>query len=144
MTALTGAKDISKYGVEAKPSQIPVALPVKGATTVHKGALVGQSGGYVLPARSTSSNADVILGVAAESVDNSAGSDGDLTIKHIVRGVFAFVNSSSTEAITNAEVGKTVYAADDQTVSKTSASSTRVAAGVCVGLDGAQVLVQVG
>lgn len=144
MTALSAAKDLVQYGVEVRPAHLPVVVPVKGSTVIYQGALVAQNGGYALPARNTSSNTDTIIGVALETVDNSSGSDGDLDLTKIKRGVFEFANSASTEAITASEIGKTVYAADDQTVSKTSNSSARVAAGICLGINGTKVIVQVG
>lgn len=144
MVALTQSKDILKYGVDAKPSELPMGMSVKGGVVIHKGALVANGAGFVRPARNVASNTDIVLGVAAETIDNSAGADGAKVLSHIVRGVFAFANSSAGEAIAATEIGAVVFAADDQTVSKTSNSAARVAAGKCVGFDGALVLVEVG
>lgn len=53
------------------------------------------------------------------------------------RGVFLWANSAAGDAITDADYGATVFIVDDQTVAKTSASSTRSAAGICRGVDAA-------
>ena len=54
------------------------------------------------------------------------------------------VNSSAGDLIVAADIGKVVYVVDDQTVAKTDGTSTRVAAGKCVGFEGTTVLVEVG
>lgn len=50
--------------------------------------------------------------------------------KPVVRsGIFAFDNSTSSDEITEAEVGDDCYIVDDETVAKTDGSSTRSVAG---------------
>lgn len=142
MTALAKNRDIQRFGDEAKTAFVPNGLPVQAAVKIFKGALVSNDGGNIRPARATA--ADVVLGVSEEYLDNSAGSAGDLTIKRIRRGMFLFANSASGDLITNAEVGKTVYVVDDQTVAKTDNSAARPAAGVCMGFEGLLVIVEVG
>lgn len=69
----------------------------------------------------------VYVGRANERVDNTTGQDGDMTVE-VQRGrMFAWANDGS---VTQAEIGKRVYIADNQTVKKdgTGASS----AGYCV------------
>lgn len=78
------------------------------------------------------------VGVADEQVDNSAGAAGDKSIA-VRDGFFRFVNSSSTDAITIADIGKVAWAVDDQTVAKTdgrtSGLPTRSPAGIIANVD---------
>jgi hypothetical protein len=83
------------------------------------------------------------IGRAAEQVDNSGGSDGDVTVK-IEEGVFRWGNSSSTDEITLADVGKIAWVVDDETVAKTSNSGARAPAGYIVDVDAQGVHVRMG
>jgi hypothetical protein len=74
------------------------------------------------------------MGRAKETVDNSSGSAGDLNVE-IEKGIFRFANSSSTDEITRADIGSNCYIVDDQTVAKTSGSSTRSVAGKIFDVD---------
>ncbi len=71
----------------------------------------------------------------------STADDGTVRVK-MERGTFKFANSTSTDAITNAEYGASVYIVDDQTVAKTSGTSTRSVAGICRGVDADGVWVE--
>ena len=87
-----------------------LAIPVKGATTIYKGALVAiDSGGYLVPA----SDAANLRGglVAYEKKDNSAGADGAVKCRCYRKGVFLLDASSITQAM----VGSMMYVVDDQT-----------------------------
>lgn len=83
----------------------------------------------------------IAVGVAEQTVDNSGGSAGDLNVP-VRRGVFAFANSASTDAIANKDYGTTCYIVDNQTVAKTNGTSTRSAAGIVRGVDEAGVWVE--
>lgn len=83
----------------------------------------------------------VVVGVAEETVDNSAGAAGDLNVP-VRRGVFAFANSASADAIANTDYGSTCYLVDNQTVAKTDGGSTRSAAGIVRGVDSNGVWVE--
>ena len=54
-----------------------------------------------------------------ETVDNTGGAANAITAKKIRRGVFAYENSATTDALTVADVGATCFAADDCTVART-------------------------
>ncbi len=69
----------------------------------------------------------VYVGRANERVDNTTGQDGDVLIE-VQRGrMFAWANDGT---VTQADVGKRVYIADNQTVQKADAGAT--SAGYCV------------
>ncbi|WP_067734484.1 hypothetical protein [Novosphingobium naphthalenivorans] len=115
---------------------------VAATKIIHEGALVCLSAtGFATPgATATTLTAD---GIALQSVDNSAGADGDLTVE-VKRGTFQFANSAAADAITAAEIGDTAYIVDDQTVAKTDGTGTRSAAGKIVDVDAQGVWVKIG
>lgn len=103
------------------------AFPVAASTKIFAGALVCiNSSGYAT--KGATSTSLKCVGVAQEQADNSAGSAADISVK-TRRGCFKFGNSTSTDAITLAEVGSDCYIVDDQTVAKTNGSSSRSVAG---------------
>lgn len=57
-------------------------------------------------------------------------------------GTFRYANSAAGDLITEAEIGTVCYIVDDQTVAKTSATSTRSPAGVVDGVDAQGVWVR--
>ena len=127
MTALaaprnTPAKKANQVGV-------PVATGVK----IYAGSLVAaNASGFAVPGATSATL--TYLGRAAETVDNTAGANGDKVVL-VDRGqAFKFANLAG-DAVTQAELGKTCYIVDDQTVAKTSNSSARSAAGKVVGVE---------
>lgn len=97
--------------------------------------------GYSTPgATATTLVAD---GRAEETVDNTNGADGDVSIT-IRKGVFCFANSTAGDLITIAEIGDNCYIVDDQTVAKTNGTNTRSVAGKIEDVDSAGVWVRVG
>lgn len=85
------------------------AYPMAAVKIYAGGIVCANASGFAAPGADTVGF--TVLGIAAETVDNSGGSAGDLWIK--VQGpVIALFNASS---ITQAMVGKTMYVVDDQT-----------------------------
>ncbi|WP_153159676.1 hypothetical protein [Zoogloea sp. 1C4] len=103
-------------------------FPVAAATKIYGGSIVciNTSGLATKGATSTTLKA---VGVADASADNSAGAASAIRVK-VRRGCFKLANSGSTDQITLADIGADAYIVDDQTVAKTSGSSTRSVAGV--------------
>lgn len=95
--------------------------------------------GYVTNAADASGY--IVVGVGKEEVDNSAGSAGDLECV-AQRGVFKFANDTGT-AVTDADIGKTCYVLDNQTVSGDPGSYS-VIAGIVRKVDSDGVWVDVG
>ncbi len=119
--------------MNAEPVLSTITLPVKASTTIFEGATVAtDSTGYALPAAEATGLK--CWGVAEETVDNSAGADGVKFVK-VRGGVFTRDVGLSADALTQAEIGKTVYAIDDHTVGKTTNSSARSPAGIFLGYD---------
>lgn len=94
-------------------------LPVIADDIIYEGAAVGDNGsGYARPL----SAGDPFRGFAESKVDNTDGSAGDLNVRVKSRGKVKLAISSL--AIT--DVGKDVYASDDDTFTLTQGSNTRI------------------
>lgn len=127
MAALTAERDtIERAGDNLN-------LPAAAAKKFFAGSLVARDGsGNATPG----AVATTLLGVgrAAETVDNSGGSAGDVPVP-IHKGIFLFGNSSAGDLIARADIGNSCYIVDDQTVAKTNGSSTRSVAGKIFDVD---------
>jgi hypothetical protein len=116
---------------------ITKSYPLAAATKVFAGTIGAlNSSGYLVPA----SNADGlrVVGRVEETVDNSAGSAGDLGAP-VKEGVFQWNNSASS-AVDPDDVGKFCYVEDDNTVAE-AITSHAVKAGRVVEVDSAGVWV---
>ena len=91
---------------------VVLSFEVKASTSIPEGALVALDGGYAINGGDDSGT--TFVGVAEESVDNSAGASGAVKIKVLTQGVIT-TKISSTATI--ATVGVEVYVEDNQTVS---------------------------
>lgn len=131
MTALSAERSTNKYCPDPMPTSLVVN--VAASTKIYKGALVGiDINGRAVAG--TSVAASRILGRAFETVDNSSGAADAKTIK-VETGVFYFANSSSTDAITSAHIGRDCYVVDDQTVALTPGNGAYRRAGMVVNVD---------
>jgi hypothetical protein len=99
-----------------------LSVPVKAATTVYQGTLVVADAGFAAPGR-TAANL-IALGRARETVQN-AGVAGAVNVE-IERGVFLFDNNPA-DLVTQAELLKSCFITDDQTVQKTTGAGVSVA-----------------
>jgi len=112
--------------------------PVAASTKIFAGSLVAiNASGYLVPG--SVSTTLKVQGRAEESVDNSAGGNGDATCQ-VRRGVFSFANDGT---VALADVGKTAYIVDDQTVADNDGSSARSAAGVIEDVDSDGVWIRI-
>lgn len=104
MAALTKDRETQQKHAGVK------SYPVAAATKIFKGSMVAiNATGFAVPAADTANLR--VAGVAYEQIDNSAGADGDLSIRVHVGRYFRFAASSITQAM----VGQTMYVVDDQT-----------------------------
>jgi len=121
MTATTTAREAKRK--DGRLISYPMA-----AVKVPKGALVNiNAAGYATNA--TDASGETFAGVAYETVDNSAGSAGDLSIRVETSGTFVFVDGGGNGAQT--DVGVAFKVVDNQTI--TDASTTNnLLAGIAV------------
>jgi len=108
-------------------------VPIATKTEIFGGHMVaGNATGYAVLASAVA--AQVTLGVSDGYVDNSDGAAGD-AVALVRRGKsWCFANFGG-DAVTQAEVGKTCYVADSQTVAKTNNAGVRPVAGKVMGVD---------
>jgi hypothetical protein len=118
------AKDIisPRLGSDGDLQPPILAYPVKAATRINGGSIVAtDTSGRAVPASADASLR--VRGRARVAADNTAvgAADGDVTVE-IEAGCFFYTNGDS---ITAADIGKMLYAIDDQTVAKSSSGGTR-------------------
>lgn len=101
-----------------------VLYSVGASTKIYKGSLLAtRADGCVYPVRAPESGQpDVFVGVADETVDNSAGAAAAMGVKTWKKG--SFVVAMPGASITN--IGSLVYGVDDATVSTTSANAVAI------------------
>ncbi len=117
-----------------------ISVPVAAATKIYAGGLtVANATGFAAPGSVATTL--TYLGRAEETVDNSSGADGDKNVLVRRKKAFKFKNYGS-DLVTQADLGKTCYIFDDETVAKTNGTSTRSAAGVVVGVESDGVWVE--
>lgn len=122
MTALTKERDTIRR--DGQRAGLPMA-----AVKVFSGSMVCIDSATGYATKGATSTTLRALGMAEQTVDNSAGAAGDLTLPYWRGGWCRFANSGSTDLITTAEIGADCYIVDDQTVAKTSGSASRSIAG---------------
>ncbi len=98
------------------------SYPVAASTHIYEGTLVFiNASGYADD--DTASGVNKFAGVAIREVDNSSGSNGDLTVEVYSDGVFELTGSGFAQA----DVGKNAFATDNYTVVVSdSASAIRI------------------
>lgn len=117
-----------------------IAVPVAANAVIHAGALVvANATGYAAPGSTATTL--TYLGRAEEAVDNTGGANGAKTVLVRRRQAFKFANLAA-DLVTQAELGKACYIADDQTVAKTDGTGTRSAAGKVLGVESDGVWVE--
>lgn len=131
MTALTTARALNERLLR------DTAYPMDANIKVLAGALVALSAaGDARPA--ANGTASRCVGVAIETVDNTGGIAGEEMIT-TRRSCYSF----ATTDITRADVGKTAYAVDDQTVTKTAPAANPAKVGEIIEVETVGSTVQV-
>ena len=117
-----------------------IGVPMAASAKVFAGGItVANASGYGAPG--STATGLTFLGRAEESVDNSSGANGAANVMVRRKKAFKWANSA-TDAVTQAELGKTCYIEDDQTVAKTDGTGARSACGTVVGVDSDGVWVE--
>lgn len=119
-----------------------ILVPIAAATKILQGVILCRNAsGYAVPGSDTANL--VVLGVAAEEVDNSAGSAGDLSVR-VERGVFKLLNDG-TNPVTIASVGTAGAAVikDNQTVCVAAGATNDIPVGKPVQVDSDGVWIEI-
>lgn len=115
MTTL--AKDTPRVFVQARTDLDE--HPVIASDIIYQGAAVGDNGsGYARPLQA----GDPFRGIALKRADNSDGSAGDERVEVLTKGQVKL----SISGLAIDDVGKDVYASDDDTFTLTQGSNTRI------------------
>ena len=117
-------------------------VPIAANTRIWAGGMV-QITAANLADRATATAANICIGRAEETVDNTGGAAGALNVK-VRRGLFRYTNSTAGDLIVRSDIGKTVFVVDDDQVAKTNNAGARPAAGICFDVDAQGVWVQLG
>jgi len=122
--------------IEWRPGN-ELGFPVAAGALIYGGALCAlNSSGNLVRASDTAGLR--FAGVAVERFDNGNGAAGELTATVRRRGVFKCAIAAAAQA----DVGKTAYVVDDQTVALAGGSTNKVYVGVIAGvIDGTHVWV---
>ena len=99
---------------------------MKGAERIRNGTIVVLVAG--LAREGFAQPGLIIAGVSEESIDNRDGADGAESVR-VRHGAFPCDNSTSTDELTVADIGKDCYLVDNNTVARTSGNGTRTRAG---------------
>jgi len=126
MSALATERSTETAGPEYSP-RLPKGAKVKGGVKIFKGSLIVLDAGYAKPA--VTATGLLCAGLALQTVDNTSGSDGDLTVEQ----AFVVAKFANGDSIAQADVGAAAYATDDQTVAKTSTGKSKI--GTIYGVD---------
>ncbi|WP_417766729.1 hypothetical protein [Stappia sp.] len=113
--------------------------PVAGATKIQAGALVVLDAGLAKPGHTATGL--VSLGRAERTVDNTAGAAGEKRVEILRKRTFLFSNLEA-DPVALADVGKTCFVVDDETVAKTDGTGTRSPAGRVADVDPSGVWVE--
>jgi hypothetical protein len=135
MTALTAARNTPQRAGDI------LGYPVKASVKPIQGGIAVLSAGYAAPA--TTATGLIAIGRFEQTVDNTSGADGALSVQ-VRRGTFRFGNSASGDLVAQADAGADCYLVDDQTVAKTSGTNTRSVAGKIIAVDSDGVWVKIG
>lgn len=110
---------------------IEIPLSVAVSTTVEAGKIAAvNAAGYVVPA--SDAVGLKVIGVFAESVDNSAGGDGDAVVR-VTRLRAFLLKNSGTSPCTVADIGGNVLVADSETVAHDTTND--ITCGKCLGFE---------
>jgi hypothetical protein len=135
MTALSAPRNtVRRTGADR-------SVGVAASAVIYSGALVCRNASGFLVPGSTATTL-LALGRAEESVTGTATA-GEAVCR-VAAGVFQWRNSTSTDAITIADVGNDCFIVDDDQVAKTNGGSTRSVAGKIVDVDALGVWVSTG
>jgi hypothetical protein len=139
MTALAASKKIFQMGVPAEVLAPSIDVKLKAAAKVYVGGvvMVEVNGGYGVAGSALPGYICAGLAMPYEGFpvvyDNTSGASGDITAK-VEQGTFAFLVGTSTDVLTQADVGNPVFLIDDQTVGRLDGGATpRPLAGIFMG-----------
>ena len=144
--ALTADVITVRYGTPGNSTQ-PVNQPLTANATVYRGSVATTRSGYLVAASSPQST-DIVWGIVNGAGPGTADmttqgitggtTNGAVTVE-IATGSFFLAAGTGSDAITQANVGATVYLINETTVGLTSGGGTRPVAGVVEAYDTTEI-----
>jgi hypothetical protein len=126
----------------------PVAQPMQSAISLYAGQIALTRGGYLIQPDTSVQATDIAWGIldgtlngapaVSSPITNGSTSAGGNGMLGIQTGTFYLRSGSGADALTQADVGATVYVIDGNTVGKTDGGSTRPVAGRLVAIGSGQ------
>ena len=117
-----------------------LSVPLAASTKVYAGGIAMlNSSGYAKPG--TTATGETYIGRFNETVDNTSGANGALSVLVERKKAFKF-NNSAADPIGQSGLLKTCYVVDDQTVAATNGTGTRSAAGIVIAIESDGVWVE--
>lgn len=132
MAALSGPRPLRQETWSRRAFKLPTGK------TAYKGgiAVYDQSVGKCIPAETGAGQTDLfMLGLFYETVANASGADLDVVVNLKKEVRVTWMKNDGTNPVLATDLGKDIYAVDDQTVSISSATSTRSVIGKAWALD---------
>ncbi len=117
---------------------ILIAFDQSAGVSIEAGNMVALAAGYAQHAEDTAGL--IVVGIATETMDNTSGNAGDVSVYARRKKVF-YLKNSGTNPITQADVGSSAYVEDSQTVAST--TTNNIVSGTILGIDGAGVWVEI-
>lgn len=132
MAALTAEKRLRRETWKRRKFSLPT-----GKTAFKGGiAVYDQSVGKCIPSETGATQTDLFcLGLFAETVANSSGSDKDVVVELKREIAVVWFANDGTNPVLATDLGKPVFGVDDQTVSISNATNTRSAVGTAWAID---------
>jgi hypothetical protein len=132
MSALAGERRLRREVWKRRTFKLPT-----GKTAWKNGiAVYDESAGKAIPAETGAGQTDLfVLGFFNETVANSSGGDLDVVVELKREVHVVWFANDGTNPVTATDLGKDVYAVDDQTASISNATSTRSVLGTAWALD---------
>ncbi|WP_027360255.1 hypothetical protein [Desulforegula conservatrix] len=135
MAALTTDRDTPSKGARL------VSLPVAASAKIYAGSIVAvNASGYAVPGSATATLK--VAGRANELADNSAGANGAISVLVGRDEAYLWDNATAGDAVVQANMFRSCYVLDDNTVAGVDGSGARPVAGTVVGIDSAGVWVK--
>lgn len=117
---------------QMKDKELVSVLVAASSKVVAGGIACVNATGFAVPG--SASAVLTYLGRYDQTVDNTAGADGALSVVVRREKAFKFGNYAS-DLVVQADIGKQCYIYDDQAVAHTSSNNTRSVAGIVLGVD---------
>lgn len=127
MAALTADRNTPFKDAEVLPFAVGANVKIFAGSIV-----VANATGYAVPG--VTATTVTYLGRAEASANNLGGADGAKTVLVRRKKAFKFLNLTG-DLVTQADIGKSCYIVDDQTVAKTNGGTTRSVAGKVLAIE---------